>query len=170
MLVLTTTAPALELAWTIVISGVTFCYLWYLDHQTHLNIWKTDIQDGELRTHRMILYASYGLALGLLLMVWFKWFGLCLFLASFLTRLVQESIDEFVWHRSRCTERETLLHLGMWVSVYVGSFSLGIWGVFFDYRDFWNVPTPLHLGMLAIAVTMGIIGHREMNDYAPEHR
>ena len=154
----------------LLITGICFVVLWYMDHKTHLAIWKKDITDGELRTHRMILYSSYGLLAGLVLLAVSPIVALPLCIGCFISRLTHEFIDELHWHLPRCTERETLIHLGMWVSVQTGTFTLFVWGFAYQYQGFLELPWPFYVGFAAVAGAMGWIGHHEIFDYMDKPR
>ncbi len=156
-----------ELAVAVLVSGLLFSILWYLDHKTHLAIWKRDITDGELRTHRMILYASYVLLGSLVLLAWLPGLALPLFIGAFVTRTLHEGIDELRWH-GRCSERETLIHLGMWISVHAGTAALFVWGWFFRYDGIADLPLWMWGGYAAVFVAMSVIGRRELLDYREE--
>lgn len=153
------------LAIVVAVCGVVFTVLWYLDHRTHLAIWRADITDGELRTHRLILYASYVLQASLVLMAWSPWLALPLFVGAWITRTVHEAIDEFHWHLPRCTERESLIHLGMWVTIHAGTTAMFLWGFCYRYEGIVALPTPILVVFGVVFVAMGAIGRRELFDY-----
>lgn len=153
------------LATAIFISGAVFVSLWYLDHRTHKEIWKKDITDGELRTHRMILYASYGLMACLLLLAWFPLEVLPFLIACWITRTLHETLDELHWHLPRCTERETLIHLGMWITIHAGTLLTFYWGFFLHYRGFTELPVVLYVGLGLVFAAMMWTGHHEINNY-----
>tara|TARA_B110001454_G_scaffold219198_1_gene251470 strand:+ start:40561 stop:41082 length:522 start_codon:yes stop_codon:yes gene_type:complete len=162
--------PALYFALGMIIFGLIFGVLWYTDHKTHLQIWKKDISDGELRTHRMILYASYGLMFSLLLMAWVPWIALPLFIGCWVTRTLHETLDEMFWHLPRCTEFETIVHLGMWICIHAGTAITFIWGFFFQYRGFGDLPWYLHACFVIIFLSYSYIGHHEIFDYKGKSR
>jgi hypothetical protein len=164
MNLLTLPSPV-ELAIVVAISGVLFTVLWYFDHRTHLAIWQRDITDGELRTHRLILYASYALQASLVLMAWSPWIALPLFLGAWITRTVHEAIDEFHWHLPRCTEREALIHLGMWITIHAGTTAMFIWGFFYRFEGILGLPKPILVVFGAVFVAMGAIGRSELFEY-----
>lgn len=153
-----------QLAVAVLLSGMSFVALWYLDHKTHLTIWKRDITDGELMTHRMILYASYVLLGSLVLMAWLPGLALPLFVGAWVTRTLHEGIDELRWH-GRCTERETLIHLGMWVSVHMGTAAMFGWAWFFRYEGIQSLPFWMYPGFALTVGGMMVIGRRELLDY-----
>jgi hypothetical protein len=157
----------LHLALAVLASGVAFTVLWYVDHRTHLAIWRRDIGDGELRTHRMILYASWVLLGGLVLAAWAPGLALPLVIGAWLTRTLHEGLDEVKWH-GRCSERETLVHLGMWISVHAGTAALFIWAFYFRYRGLGELPVIVWLGFGAVFVAMTWIGQRELVGYREE--
>jgi len=145
--------------------GVLFGLLWFIDHRTHLRIWKKDITDGELQTHRMILYASYGLMLSLFLMAWFPLLSLPLFIGCWIARTLHETMDEMFWHLPRCSEFETLIHLGMWICIHAGTFITFVWGFFLQYKGFTELPIIFHALFLIIFIAYSYIGHHEIFDY-----
>lgn len=155
----------LELGIAIAVSGVLFTVLWFFDHRTHLAIWKRDITDGELRTHRMILYASYALQASLVLMAFSPWLALPLFVGAWITRTVHETIDEIHWHLPRCTERETMIHLGMWITIHAGTTAMFIWGFFYRFAGIFDLPRPVLAIFGAVFLAMGAIGRSELFDY-----
>lgn len=152
------------------ILGAFFTVVWYLDHKTHLRIWREDICDGELRTHRMILYASWGLQLSLALMAVAPLLALPLFIGTFITRFTHEFMDELHWHLPRCTERETILHLLMWISINTGTAVMFIWGFFYQYEGMLSLPLYLLVPMGLVALAMSYIGNREIMDYKDVER
>ncbi|MEQ1878673.1 MAG: hypothetical protein ABL958_18665 [Bdellovibrionia bacterium] len=152
-------------AWQILIFGAGFGIFWYLDHLTHLRIWKKDITDGELRTHRMILYASYGLMGSLVLMRWIPWIVLPLFLGCWVTRTLHEFLDELTWHLPRCTERETLIHLAMWICIHAGTAVTFMWGFFLQFEGIETIHWLFYAGFGALFLTYSYIGHHEIFDY-----
>ncbi len=157
--------PPLYFALGMIAFGTGFGILWYIDHKTHLRIWQKDITDGELRTHRMILYSSYGLMFSLLLMAWLPWLALPLFIGCWVTRTLHEALDEMFWHLSRCTEFETLVHLGMWICIHTGTVITFIWGFFFQYQGFAQLPWLVHGCFAIIFIGYSYIGHHEIFDY-----
>lgn len=160
----------LQFALGMILFGIPFAALWYLDHRTHLRIWKKDITDGELRTHRMILYASYGLMFSLLLMAWAPWLALPLFIGCWVTRTLHETMDEMFWHLPRCSESETLIHLGMWICIHSGIAVTFIWGFFFQYEGFAALPIWVHGLFVLIFLIYTYIGHHEIFDYKAKPR
>jgi hypothetical protein len=150
-----------QYAWGMIITGIIFGISWYYDHLTHLRIWKKDITDGELRTHRMIFYASYGLIFALLLMAWFPLQALPLFIACWLARTLHETIDEIHWHLPRCTERETISHLIMLISAHAGILIVFAWGFFFQYEGLTDLPRWMHAAFIILTVFYAYVGHHE---------
>lgn len=149
----------------ILLFGILFGILWFLDHQTHLRIWKKDIKDGELLTHRLILYASYGLMAALFLMAWWPLLALPLFLGCWITRTTQEAIDEFRWHVDRCTEYESLLHLFMWITIHAGTAITFMWGFFLQFKGIGSLPIAFHLVFAVLFVFYSYIGQKELTQY-----
>ncbi len=157
--------PAFQYSMGIILFGSIFGVLWFVDHRTHLMIWQKDISDGELRTHRMILYASYGLMFSLLLMAWFPILALPLFIGCWVTRTLHETMDEMFWHLPRCSEFETLVHLGMWICIHAGTFTVFIWGFFFQYKGFGELSALIHILFAIIFLVYSYIGKHELTDY-----
>ncbi len=145
--------------------GLVFTCAWYLDHKMHLKIWKKDISDGELRTHRMILYPSYGLLITLVLMRWFPYQVLPFFAGFWITRTLHEFLDELHWHLPRCSERETFIHLVMWIAVQGGIVASFIWGFFFQFKEIDSLPVYYYIGFTTFFIANSYIGYREINDY-----
>ena len=94
---------SLSLAVAVLGSGLVFCALWWLDHKTHEAIWRADILDGELRTHRLILFASWGLLGSLVLMGFNRWVALPLFVGCLVTYRSphDRTVRYFAYRRSR---------------------------------------------------------------------
>lgn len=125
----------------VLISASLFALFWAFDAATHKRIAHTDITDQELNQHRIILIASFVLELSLVLSYWFGWMMLPLFIAAFLTRTIHEFIDELNFHVNRCTQNESFLHLGMWISVLTKTVALFIWGFILNYQGFDDLNT-----------------------------
>lgn len=157
--------PPHHFAYGMLFFGFFFGVFWYLDHKTHLAIWKKDITDGELRTHRMILYTSYGLMLSLLLMTWWPGQALFLFLGCWVTRTLHEFMDELHWHLPRCSERETIIHMIMWICIHGGTAVTFAWGFFRQYDGFAELGWPIHAAFVLIFLGYSYIGNREIMDY-----
>ncbi len=158
--------PGAELfAIVILVTGALFAAFWYLDHLTHLEIWRQDITDGELKTHRMILYASYALMLSLGIFAISPWLGLPIFVGAWITRTLHETIDEFKWHLPRCTERETLIHLVMWITIHAGTAATFLWGFFWQYEGFGELSIFYRLGFAVLFVLYSVVGHLELTSY-----
>jgi hypothetical protein len=157
--------PSAHFAYGMLFFGIVFGIFWYIDHRTHLAIWKKDITDGELRTHRMILYASQGLMLSLLLMAWWPGQALFLFIGCWVTRTLHEFMDEIHWHLPRCSEKETLIHLVMWVCIHAGTAITFCWGFFRQYEGFELLALPVKIAFALIFVWYSWIGHHEVMDY-----
>lgn len=150
---------------TIIVSGIIFAVFWYLDHRTHLKIWKQDITDKELKTHRLILFASYGLQISFVVMYWTKWVALPIFIACWMTRLLHETIDEFKFHVERCTPFEDFVHLGMWITIHIGIVATFIWGFWLEYDGISTLSIMQMTLLIALFVVYGIIGSNELNSY-----
>lgn len=157
--------PSAHFAYAMIFFGVVFGVFWYFDHKTHLAIWKKDITDGELRTHRMIMYASYVLMLSLLLMTWWPGLALFLFIGAWITRTLHEFLDEINWHLPRCSEKETLIHMVMWISIHAGTAVTFSWGFFRQYDGFAELGWPIHATFILVFLGYSYIGNREVMDY-----
>ena len=157
-------------SWGVIILGSIFSCAWYMDHLTHKKIWEEDITDSELRTHRMILYASWGLQLSLALFAVNRFIALPIFIGSLITRFVHEAIDELKFHVDRCDERETLIHLVMWLTINSGTALVFLWGFFFQYKGFSELPIYHYILWGIIFIVMGYIGNREIMDYKGKER
>lgn len=149
----------------ILLCGVVFGVFWFWDHKTHMEIWKKDISDGELRTHRMILYSSYGLMVCLILFRWFSIEVLPFFLGFWFTRTVHEFMDELHWHLPRCSEKETLIHLVMWIFIHTGTAVTFIWGYFTQFKGLESLPLFYHIGFISLFLVYSYIGHHEAVGY-----
>ena len=153
-----TTFPLLAL-----LAASVFTFFWYLDSKTHTLLVQSDISDPELRTHRILILASGMMECSLILMYWLRCEALALFIAAFITRTAHEFIDELKFHVDRCTFRETLFHLIMWVSVLTKTFVLLIWGFFFHYEGVTNLPLWMYLWAALVVGCMGMISLKEWN-------
>jgi hypothetical protein len=149
-------------------AGTVFTVLWYLDHRTHVRIGARDLGDRELRTHRMILYASYGLQLSFIGFAWFPLETLPVFIGFYITRTLHEFIDETRFHTERCTETETLLHLGMWITIQTGIATLFIWGFFYRYEGIGSLPLPVLVAYGILTLFLVWIGHQETRASRPQ--
>ena len=147
----------------LLLSASTFTFFWFLDSRTHSRLVHTDISDPELQTHRVLILSSGMMEFSLILMYWFRWEALALFIASFITRTVHEFIDELKFHSERCTFRETLFHLIMWITVLTKTFLLFVWGFFFRYKGITDLPVWIYLWAIAIVISMGYISLKEWN-------
>ena len=145
----------------ILITGTLFTLFWMLDYITHKAIYETDITDKELQTHRNILLASVLMEASLVTMYWFPWQSLPFFIAFFLTRSAHEFIDEIKYHAGRCTPYESMLHLGMWVSVLSQTVLIFLWGFFKQYDGIWEMGTGWFVWGIALFLIMSFIGIRE---------
>lgn len=139
-----------QFAFAIIVTGIIFTVFWYKDHLTHKKIWETEIDDGELRTHRMIFYASYGILLSTPFLASYPIIAIPIFFSCWITRLVHEGIDEFHWHLPRCTERETVLHLVMWISVHIGEALVFAWGAVYKFEGFMELHTAYHFHVVGV--------------------
>jgi hypothetical protein len=112
----------------------------------------------------MILYSSWVLLASLVAMAWWPGIALPVFAAALVTRLVHEGIDELRWH-VRCDERETLIHLGMWICVHTGTAAMFLWAWLHRYAGLADLPIWMWIGLAFVAVGMTAIGHREVIGY-----
>ncbi|MFY0688762.1 MAG: hypothetical protein JXQ90_16430 [Cyclobacteriaceae bacterium] len=127
------------------ISGTIFCVLWLLDSIIHGKIVDDEITGSELQTHRNILAASLLMEIALVAMYWFPIEALPFFIAFFLTRTAHEFIDELHWHANRCSQYESMLHLGMWVSILSQTAILFMWGFFSSYNGILALPVYMYV-------------------------
>jgi hypothetical protein len=109
--------------------------------------------------------SSYGLQLSLIGFAWYPLHTLPFFVAFYVTRTLHEAIDEVKWHLDRCTERETLFHLGMWISIQGGIATLFIWGFFYRYEGVWTLPRPVLAAYALLAACLAWIGNREARGF-----
>jgi hypothetical protein len=123
-------------ACAILISATIFVIAWSLDAITHSRLVKVDISDKELQTHRILILSSGLMELCLVLMYWFDIEILPIFIAALVTRTAHEFIDGLRYHTDRCTFRETLLHLTMWITVISKTCFLFIWGFFKSGKEY----------------------------------
>ena len=147
----------------VLLSASAFTFFWFLDSKMHSALVHSDISDPELRTHRVLILSSGMMEFSLILMYWFRWEALALFIAAFITRTAHEFIDELKFHADRCTFRETLFHLIMWITVLTKTFSLFIWGFFFRYEGVTELPVWMYVWAILIIVLMGMISWKEWN-------
>ncbi|PIP92485.1 MAG: hypothetical protein COW00_04220 [Bdellovibrio sp. CG12_big_fil_rev_8_21_14_0_65_39_13] len=155
-------------SWLTILMGIVFSVAWYLDHLTHVKIWEVDITDNELKTHKIILYASWVLQVGLLMLAWNRLIALPIILGAFITRFTHEFIDEMKFHVDRCSFKETIIHLIMWISINTGTAVVFLWGFLFKYKGFGSLPLYHYVLWGIIFVAMGVIGNRELNSYQNE--
>jgi len=145
------------------ISATCFTFVWWLDAKTHSSLVKIDISDKELQTHRILILTSGMMELSLILLYWFHWEALALFIAAFITRTAHEFIDELKFHADRCSFKETIFHLIMWMTVLTKTFLLFIWGFFFRYKGIENLPIWIYVWAFLIVVLMALISLKEWN-------
>lgn len=151
------------LFWAIAIlsSGTVFAILWSLDAITHEKLVQVDITDQELQAHRNILTVSFLMEISLLAMFWSPIGALPFFIAFFITRTIHEFIDELNFHVKRCTPYETYLHLGMWMSVLVKTFSMFIWGFFSGYSGLLELPFFCYIWAVILLLFLGVVSFLE---------
>ncbi len=154
--ILNDTSP-FQLGLITLISATVFTIIWALDSKTHGKLVKIDVTDKELQTHRNILVASFLMEFSLVLMYWNQWLALTLFIASFVTRIVHEFIDELHFHTDRCSIYESRLHLGMWISILTKTSAMFIWGFFMQYDGILELPIFMYLWAVIIFLTMSYI-------------
>jgi hypothetical protein len=150
-----------EFALAILCSATLFAIFWLLDSRTHGKLVKVDITDKELQTHRIILLTSVLMEGSLVLFFWSDILILPLFLAFFITRTVHEFIDELHWHANRCSAYESMLHLGMWISILANTFFMFIWGFFTHYKELAELNVVYFIWAFLVAVGIFLIGLKE---------
>jgi hypothetical protein len=94
----------------------------------------TDISEAELRTHRIMILVSSLMQLSLVLMFWFGKPMIVFFIPMLFTRTAHEFIDELKFHVDRCSNKETFIHLGMWLSIQINTACMFIWGYFSSFE------------------------------------
>lgn len=148
-------------ACAILISSTIFVIAWSLDAITHSRLVKIDISDKELQTHRILILSSGLMELCLVLMYWFDIEILPIFIAAVVTRTAHEFIDELRYHTDRCTFRETLLHLIMWITVISKTSFLFIWGFFTHYQGLEKLHPAFYIWGILIIGIMSITSVKE---------
>jgi hypothetical protein len=98
-------------------------------------------------------------------MAWSPWAALPLFIGCWFTRTLHEFLDELHWHLPRCSERETLIHLGMWITIHAGTAVTFIWAFFLQYKGFAGLPVWMHVSFAALFGVFSWIGHHEIFAY-----
>jgi hypothetical protein len=150
-----------EFALVILCSATLFAIFWLLDSLTHGKLVKIEITEKELQTHRIILLTSICMEVSLVLFFWFDVLALPIFLAFFITRTVHEFIDELHWHTDRCSAYESMLHLGMWISILTNTFSMFLWGFFTHYRGWTELNVVYFIWAFIVVVCIFFIGLKE---------
>lgn len=141
----------------IFICSFVFVITWFFDSKTHGRLIE-DIDVKELQTHRLILIPSVLAEISIVLMYWINpWYLLPFFLAFYLTRTIQEFIDELKWHTGRCSNQESYFHLIMWTSVHAKLMIMFIWGFFFQFEGILQIPLLLHILMAIVFGLMGLL-------------
>jgi hypothetical protein len=160
MEILSNTTPTL---WALMILGsaTLFTVAWSWDAITHKKLAELDITDQEFQTHRNILVASMIMELSLVGMFWNPIIMLPIFIASFLTRLVHEFMDELKFHADRCTPHESRLHLVMWISVLTKAGAMFLWGFFTSYEGIESLPFALYAWGILILIVMAYVSYVE---------
>jgi len=162
--------PSILFAWLALGAATLFTIIFYLDSLTHLRILETDISDKELQTHRLILLSSIAMEGSLILFYWSPWLALPIFLACFLTRTTHEFIDEIKYHSDRCTPQENWIHLGMWITVMIKTFTLFIWGFFTQYHGILELPNYIYIWALLVFIGMLYVSQKELLQAALKKR
>jgi hypothetical protein len=145
---------------SIIINYSIFALTWAIDAHFHNKYLNEEKYQGELKTHLLILIPSILMEISLILMYWFPIESLPFFLACYLTRTIQEFIDEHHWHVNRCTLTESILHLVMWISVHAKTFITFIWGFFYQYQGITELPFWMYsLFFLVIGATIIITAY-----------
>jgi len=150
-------------ALSILVAATGFTITWFMDAITHAKLGASDITKRELHTHRVLIITSMLMEFSLLVMYWFPLEILPLFIAALLTRTAHEFIDELVWHTTRCTFFETMLHLIMWISVITKTGMMFIWGFFTQYKGLSELPFLFYVWGLLVVICMGLISLKEWN-------
>lgn len=145
----------------VLITGTLFALFWFLDSVVHGKLAHKEITEKELQTHRNILLASVLMEASLLLFYWWPMIALPLFIALFITRTAHEFIDELHWHTDRCTPYESMLHLGMWISVLSNTAALFTWGFFTRYKGLEELHPVYFIWAGLTAIALFFIGLRE---------
>lgn len=153
--------PPLYWALMILIAATVFVVVWLLDAMTHARIAGHELTDKELQVHRNILAASFVMEAALVGMFWYPLLMLPLFIAAFLTRFVQEFIDELHFHTGRCTPYESTLHQVMWISVLTKTVAMFIWGFFTSFDGVFDLPWYMFLWAGLVFATMSVISYFE---------
>jgi|694.fasta_scaffold06870_6 hypothetical protein len=150
-------------SWSLIIlsSATVFVVVWLLDAMTHAKIAGEDLTDKELQVHRNILAASMAMEASLVGMYWLPLLMLPLFIAAFLTRFVQEFVDELHFHTERCTPYESTLHQVMWISVLTKTAAMFIWGFFTSFHGILDLPWYMFLWAGLVLASMSIISFFE---------
>ena len=148
-------------ATVVLISATGFTILWLFDAITHKKLVKIDITDKELQTHRNILLASVLMEASLVSMYWWNIEALPFFLAFLIVRTVHEFIDELHYHADRCSTYESMLHLGMWIFVFIKTITLFIWGFFTQYKGIEELPFGFYVWGGLVFILMSLISLSE---------
>lgn len=144
-------------ALAILVCATIFLVVWFFDSKLHGQL-VGDLDKQELQTHRLILIPSILMEVCLVLMFWINpWYLLPFFLAFYITRTIQELIDELHWHAPRCTKFESFMHLAMWCSVHAKVYLMFMWGFFLQYEGIELVPIWIHALFFLVISGMGII-------------
>lgn len=139
-----------------------FAIAWWFDSKIHHQLLKNEQHALELQTHRLILLPSIFMELSLVAMYWLPWHALPFFIAAYLTRTIQEGIDEAKWHTVRCSQFESILHLIMWISVHAKTVLMFMWGFFWQYSGVSEL-SGLHYILFGLVLLLNsIIAFREL--------
>jgi len=142
---------------------LVFAIAWWFDSSIHHKLLQNSEHSLELQTHRLILIPSVLMELSLIAMYWYPWHALPLFLACYLTRTVQEFIDESKWHTVRCSAFESTLHLIMWLSVHTKTALMFMWGFFEQYQGWDTLSIYFYILFAFVLGLNSLIAWREFN-------
>lgn len=146
---------------SILITGALFTFFWMLDAIQHKKVVDEEISNSELQTHRVILISSLLMEISLIAFYWYQIEVLPFFMALFFTRTTHEVLDESHYHMDRCTPYETLLHLGMWISILSNTILMFMWGFFTQYQGLFDLHPLYFVFAFVILIFILIIGAKE---------
>jgi hypothetical protein len=155
----------LTLAYVAIISLTLFTLAWWGDSQFHQVYRKVYVPDPEVHTHRLILLSSFIMLLSIGFIVISPSVAYPVFLASYLTRTIHEFIDELKYHTERCTLKESLLHLAMWITVHTKTWALFFWASLFHFEGWSTLPLGLNILAILSFITLNIIAWREWKSH-----
>lgn len=149
-------------ATSIILLYFIFAIAWWFDSKVHHQLLKNQEHALELQTHRLILIPSILMEISLVMMFWYPWHALPFFIATYLTRTIQEGIDESKWHTVRCSLYESLLHLVMWISVHAKTVLMFIWGFFFQFAGLLDLASGYYFSFAIVLALNSWIAWREL--------